>query len=223
MAEDTKVIGILGGTGALGSGLAVRLARSGYAVLIGSRDAERARQAARELLEGRDEPNLTGATNQDVAREADLVIVAVPFLGRDDVLKEVQPYLEGKVVVDATVPLQPPKVSVVHLRPAGSGAMEMQLLLGTDIKVISAFQNVAAAKLKMTGPIECDVLVCGDDKESKERVIAVIDRMGMTGLDAGVLANAVVAEALTSVLIGINRRHKTEAGIRITGIARTQK
>jgi 8-hydroxy-5-deazaflavin:NADPH oxidoreductase len=223
MADDTKVIGILGGTGALGSGLAVRLARSGYAVLIGSRDAERAKQAARELLDGRDEPNLTGAANQDVARQADLIIVAVPFLGRDDVLREVQPHLKGKVVVDATVPLQPPKVSVVHLRPAGSGAMEMQLLLGTDIKVVSAFQNVAAAKLKTAGPIECDVLVCGDDKESKERVIAIIDRMAMTGLDAGVLANAVVAEALTSVLIGINRRHKTEAGIRITGIARTQK
>lgn len=124
-------------------------------------------------------------------------------------------------MVDATVPLQPPKVSVVHLRPAGCGAVEMQQLLGQDAKVVSAFQNVAAAKLKTSDPIDCDVLVCGDDKDAKSEVIALIERMGMTGLDAGVLANAVVAEALTSVLIGINRRHKTEAGIRITGITRS--
>jgi NADPH-dependent F420 reductase len=220
MAEDTKVIGILGGTGALGSGLGLRLARAKYKVLIGSRDAERARQAVSELSGGREEPNLIGASNIEVARQADLVIVAVPFIGRDEVLKEVQPYLKGKVVVDATVPLQPPKVYVVHLRPAGSGAAEMQLLLGPDVKVVSAFQNVAAAKLKTTSPIDCDVLVCGDDKDAKEQVIGLIERMGMMGLDAGVLANSVVAEALTSVLIGINRRHKTEAGIRITGITR---
>lgn len=219
MAEDTKAIGILGGTGALGGGLALRLARSGYPVLIGSRDAQRAKQAARELSDS----NLMGASNQEVAREADLIIVAVPFLGRDEILKEVQPYLKGKVVVDATVPLQPPKVSVVHLRPMGSGAVEMQALLGPEVRVVSAFQNVAAAKLKTMNPIECDVLVCGDDKESKDKVIQLIERMGMIGLDAGALVNAVVAEALTSVLIGINRRHKIEAGIRITGIARTRK
>ncbi|MBN9043404.1 MAG: NADPH-dependent F420 reductase [Rhizobiales bacterium 62-47] len=223
MAEDTTVIGILGGTGALGSGLGFRLARAKYRVLIGSRDIERARQAASELASGSDGPNLVGASNVDVAQQADLVIVAVPFIDRDKVLKEVHSYLKGKVVVDATVPLQPPKVSVVHLRPAGSGAEEMQLLLGSDVKVVSAFQNVAAAKLKTTNLIDCDVLVCGDDKDVKERVISLIERMGMAGLDAGVLANSVVAEALTSVLIGINRRYKTEAGIRITGIARTEK
>lgn len=219
MAEDTKVIGILGGTGAFGSGLALRLARSGYSVLIGSREAERGKKAAHELSE----PNLTGAANREVAHQADLIIVAVPFDGRDQVLKDVQLNLKGKIVVDATVPLNRPKVDVVYLRATQSAATQMQLLLGPDVKVISAFQNVAAAKLRTMDPIECYVLVTGDDQVSKDQVINMVERMGMVALDAGVLANSVVAEALTPVLIQIDRSLETETEVHVTGIYRKEK
>jgi len=219
MTEAVRIVGVLGGTGALGSGLGFRLANAGYSVLLGSRDPEKAKEAARELSSKHGLVNLTGASNMEVAAKSDLIIVAVPFAGRDQVLNEIRAGVIGKTVVDATVPLQPPKVSVVHLRPGGSAAVEMQDLFGPEVHVVSAFQNVAAAKLKSAEPIDCDVLVCADDKTAKEQVIALTDRIGLRGLDAGVLANAVVAEALTSVLIGINRRHKTEAGIRITGIS----
>jgi 8-hydroxy-5-deazaflavin:NADPH oxidoreductase len=220
MAETLRIVGVLGGTGALGRGLGFRLAHAGYSVLLGSRDQEKSKEAARELSSQHGLSNIAGASNKEVAEKADLVIVAVPFVGRDQVLTEIRAGLAGKIVVDATVPLLPPKVSVVHLRPSGSAAVEMQQLLGPEVRVVSAFQNVAAAKLKSSGPIDCDVLVCCDDKAAKEQVVAMIERIGLNGLDAGVLANAVVAEALTSVLIGINRRHKAEAGIRITGISK---
>jgi NADPH-dependent F420 reductase len=219
MTERLHVVGVLGGTGALGRGLGFRLAHAGYSVLLGSRDSERSKEAARELSSLHGLSSIAGASNKEVAAKADLIIVAVPFVGRDHVLTEIRADLAGKVVVDATVPLLPPKVSVVHLRPSGS-AVEMQQLLGPQVRVVSAFQNVAAAKLMSRGPIDCDVLVCCDDKAAKDQVITVIESVGLNGLDAGVLANAVVAETLTSVLIGINRRHSAEAGIRITGISK---
>jgi NADPH-dependent F420 reductase len=220
MNEAVRIVAVLGGTGALGSGLAFRLANAGYSVLLGSRDPERANEAARELSSKYELSSLSGTSNKDAAEKADLIVVAVPFAGRDQVLDEIRTCVIGKTVVDATVPLQPPKVSVVHLRPSGSAAVEMQNLFGPEVRVVSAFQNVAAGKLKSAEPIDCDVLVCADDKTAKEQVVEMINRIGLRGLDAGVLANAVVAEALTSVLIGINRRHKTEAGIRITGISK---
>jgi NADPH-dependent F420 reductase len=125
----------------------------------------------------------------------------------------------GKIVVDAVVPLKPPKVSVVQLPDEGSAAMIAHRIIGGTARLVSAFHNVGAAKLRGEGPVDCDVLVCGDDKEARDAVIALADAAGTRGVDAGVLANSVAPEALTSVLIGINRRYKvSNAGIRITGL-----
>jgi NADPH-dependent F420 reductase len=132
--------------------------------------------------------------------------------------------LQGKILIDATVPLMPPKVSVVQLPPEGSAVGAIQELVGKDVRVVSAFQNVSAQHLAdLAHDVDCDVLVCGNDRDACEVVIALAADMGLRGLYAGVLANSVAAEALTSVLIAINRRYKVPggAGIRITGIPQT--
>lgn len=213
MPSDTT-IGILGGTGDLGSGLAKAWARAGYAVVIGSRSAEKAEAAAGDM-----EGNVRGAGNADAAREADVVVLAVPFASHEATLLEVREAVQGKILVDAAVPLVPPKVSTVQLPAEGSAAQIAQNLLGEGVRVVSAFHNVGAAKLHSGGRADCDVLVFGNDKEAREAVIELAGAVATRGVDGGVLANSAAAEALTSVLIGINRRYKVPgAGIRITGL-----
>jgi NADPH-dependent F420 reductase len=213
MPSDTT-IGILGGTGDLGSGLAKAWARAGYAVVIGSRSAEKAEAAAGEM-----EGKVRGAGNADAAREADVVVLAVPFASHEATLLEVREAVQGKILVDAAVPLVPPKVSTVQLPAEGSAAQIAQNLLGDGVRVVSAFHNVGAAKLHSGGRADCDVLVFGNDKEAREAVIELAGAVATRGVDGGVLANSAAAEALTSVLIGINRRYKVPgAGIRITGL-----
>jgi NADPH-dependent F420 reductase len=213
MPSDTT-IGILGGTGDLGSGLAKAWARAGYAVVIGSRSAEKAEAAADEM-----EGKVRGAGNADAAREADVVVLAVPFASHEATLLEVREAVQGKILVDAAVPLVPPKVSTVQLPAEGSAAQIAQNLLGDGVRVVSAFHNVGAAKLHSGGRADCDVLVFGNDKEAREAVIELAGAVATRGVDGGVLANSAAAEALTSVLIGINRRYKVPgAGIRITGL-----
>lgn len=213
MPSDTT-IGILGGTGDLGSGLAKAWARAGYAVVIGSRSAEKAEAAAGEM-----EGKVRGAGNADAAREADVVVLAVPFASHEATLLEVREAVQGKILVDAAVPLVPPKVSTVQLPAEGSAAQIAQKLLGDGVRVVSAFHNVGAAKLHSGGRADCDVLVFGNDKEAREAVIELAGAVATRGVDGGVLANSAAAEALTSVLIGINRRYKVPgAGIRITGL-----
>ncbi|ADH91502.1 NADPH-dependent F420 reductase [Ancylobacter novellus DSM 506] len=213
MPSDTT-IGILGGTGDLGSGLAKAWARAGYAVIIGSRSAEKAEAAAGEM-----EGKVRGAGNADAAREADVVVLAVPFASHEATLLEVREAVQGKILVDAAVPLVPPKVSTVQLPAEGSAAQIAQNLLGDGVRVVSAFHNVGAAKLHSGGRADCDVLVFGNDKEAREAVIELAGAVATRGVDGGVLANSAAAEALTSVLIGINRRYKVPgAGIRITGL-----
>jgi NADPH-dependent F420 reductase len=147
-------------------------------------------------------------------------VVAVPFASHDATLTEVKEVVQGKIVVDAAVPLVPPKVSVVQLPAAGSAAQMAQQLLGPDVRVVSAFHNVGATKLHEGGRADCDVLVFGDDKAARDVVIGLANEVASAGIDGGVLANSAAAEALTSVLIGINRRYKVPgAGIRITGLA----
>jgi hypothetical protein len=207
-------IAILGGTGDLGSGLAKRWIAAGYPVVIGSRSAEKAQAFAKELG-----GSARGDDNVGAAKSADIVVLAVPFGSHEATLLEVKDSVQGKIVVDAAVPLVPPKVSVVQLPPEGSAAQIAQKLLGDGVKVVSAFHNVGATKLHAGGRADCDVLVFGNDKEARDLVIALAGEVATSGVDGGVLANSAAAEALTSVLIGINRRYKVPgAGIRITGL-----
>jgi NADPH-dependent F420 reductase len=218
MSEPLLTVAIIGATGALGSALARRLARAGSTLVLGSRDAAKARAAADALAAQVGRPIRSGS-NVEAATAADVVIVTVPFAAQRATLAEIAPVVRGKVVVDTTVPLVPPKVMRVQLPAEDSAAVVAQSVLGPDVKVVSAFHNVAAHKLATDQEVDCDVLVFGDDKAARDAVIALADAAGTRGLDGGALANSAAAEALTSVLIGINRRYKVDgAGIRITGL-----
>jgi NADPH-dependent F420 reductase len=150
---------------------------------------------------------------------ADIVVIAVPFSSHDAILDEIADAVAGKIVVDAVVPLVPPKVSLVQLPAQGSAAQIAHARIGDKALVVAAFHNVSAAKLRATGDVDCDVLVFGNERAARDTVIALAGALGTRGIDGGPIANAVAAEALTSVLIGINRRYKVDlgAGLRITG------
>lgn len=219
----SKRIAILGGTGALGTGLVRRWTQAGHAVIIGSRTLEKAEVALAELKQvmaewGATQLDVAAMENLDAARAADIVVLTVPFAHQKSTLEHVRPALEGKILVDVTVPLMPPKVGTVQLPPEGSAGMAAQQLLGESVKVVSAFQNVAAHHLQEGHGIECDVLVCGNDKDARAEVIGLVEACGMRGFHAGPIANSAAAEALTSVIININRAFKCHAGIRITGL-----
>jgi NADPH-dependent F420 reductase len=207
-------IAVLGGSGELGSALARRWTEAGYPIIIGSRTIDRAFEAAAKISD-----HVRGAENVEAAEAADIIVLAVPYSNHAHILDSVRQVASGKIVLDAVVPLVPPKVSVVQLPQGGSAALEAKAILGPDVKIVSAFHHVGAAKLHAGGKVDCDVLVFGDDKAARDLAITLADAAGMRGIDGGVLANSVAAEALTSVLIGINRRYKVNgAGIRITGI-----
>jgi 8-hydroxy-5-deazaflavin:NADPH oxidoreductase len=217
--QTRPTLAIIGGTGALGTGLAMRWAGAGYAVVLGSRAREKAEDAARHIESRQGAPAVRGLDNRAAAAACDIVVIAVPYSNHDAILDEISEAVVGKIVVDAVVPLVPPRVSIVQLPPEGSAAQAAQQRLGAGTRVVSAFHNVAAAKLASNGPVDCDVLVFGDDRSAREAVMALADAAGTRGIDAGPLANAVVGEALTAVLIGINRRYKVPgAGIRITAL-----
>lgn len=223
MSEKRPVIAVVGGTGALGGGLAWRWARAGYPVIIGSRDAKRAAEAAQALAERLPGARVSGRDNAAAAAEAEICVLTVPYANHRPMLEAVKTGVAGKILVDATVPLVPPKVSRVQLPPAGSAAKEAQDFLGPDVRVVAAMHNIAAAHLAADhGAPDCDVLVCGNDADARETVVALVEAAGFTAWHAGPIENAAAAEALTSVLIFINRRYKVEgAGIRITGAAKT--
>ena len=211
--NGTEKIAVVGGTGKLGAAIARRLAKAGRAVIIGSRSTESAAARAAELGFG-----LTGMTNADAAQAADIIIVTVPFDAQDRTLAEIRPHVAGKLVVDTTVPLVPPKVMRVQLPAEGSAAERARLALGEGVRVISAFHSVAAHKLITDKDIECDILVFGDDKADRQIVVGLADAMGLRGLHGGALVNSAAAEALTSVLIFLNKTYQVDgAGIRITG------
>jgi 8-hydroxy-5-deazaflavin:NADPH oxidoreductase len=217
--QERPKIAVLGGTGDLGSALARRWAGAGYAVIIGSRHKEKAEAAAREMQAEAPAAAVTGEDNLGAAQTADVVVLAIPYANHAAILGEIRSAVAGKIVVDAVVPLVPPKVSVAQLPTEGSAAQIAQQLLGAETRVVSAFHNVGASKLQAGGRVDCDVLVFGNDRPARDLVIALADAAGTRGVDGGVLANSVAAEALTSVLIGINRRYKVDgAGIRITGL-----
>lgn len=216
-------IAILGGTGALGTGLARRWAQAGYAIIIGSRSLDSANVAVEELKtvlqqRGVENANLQAAENTKAAELADIVVLTVPYAHHQSTLASVKAAVQGKILIDVTVPLRPPKVGTVQLPEAGSAAQEAQALLGEDVKVVSAFQNVAAHHLQEGHGIDCDVLVAGNDKEARATVVTLVEAAGMKGFSVGPIANSAAAEALTSVLIQINRQFKCHAGIRISGL-----
>jgi NADPH-dependent F420 reductase len=221
MSEAKKTIAVLGGTGKEGGGLALRWAHRGHPVIIGSRTAERAEEAAAEMRATLgDAANLRGLANVDAAAAADIVVLAVPFAAQQSTVADIATQLAGKILIDVTVPLVPPKVSRVQLPEGGSAVEAVQKLLGEGVRVVSAFQNISAHHLtKLDEEVECDVLVCADDSEAAEEVVALAQEIGLTAWNAGPLCNSVVSEALTSVLISLNRRYKVPgSGIRITGV-----
>lgn len=209
---STPSIAIVGGTGKLGAAIAYRLARAGYRVILGSRDPARASATAGELgVEAAD-------SNAAAAAAGDIVIVTVPFAAQDATLADIAPHVAGKIVVDTTVPLVPPKVMRVQMPPEGSAAIRAAALLGESVRTVSAFHNVAAHKLASDADIGCDVLVFGDEKDARAEVVALADAMGLRGLHAGALVNSAAAEAMTSILIFLNKTYRVDgAGIRITG------
>lgn len=220
MSMEKRTIAVIGGTGAEGSGLALRWAHHGHGVIIGSRDASKAQAAAAELNERLGGKRVRGADSASAAEQADIVVLTVPFSAQATLATALKDKLQGKVLIDVTVPLVPPKVARVQLPPQDSCVVAVQEMLGPEVRVVSAFQNVSAHKLKdLNYRIECDVLVTGDDKEARKIAIDLAAAAGLRGVDAGPLANSVVAESLTSALIHINRTYKIpDAGIRITGL-----
>ena len=216
-------IAILGGTGALGAALASRLAKAGHSVLIGSRDAAKAAAVAREVAEG-GRFDVSGGSLADTVEAADICFLTVPYAAQAETLARVREGLQGKILVDATVPLIPPKVGVVQLPPKGSAAVEAAGILGPEVRVVSALQNIGAEKLRSGEPIEAEVLVAGDEAACVQQVMDLLRGIGLRCWHVGPLANAAASEALTSVLIQLNRRYKLhQAGIRVTSALRTRR
>jgi NADPH-dependent F420 reductase len=219
ITADIHSIAVIGGTGALGGGLARRWARAGYRIHIGSRDGEKAAAAAAELATALPGSTVTGHANPAAAAAADLVVLAVPFAHQRAILEDIRPAVRGKILVDTTVPLVPPKVMRVQLPKEGCAALITQGIVGADTNVVAAFQNVAADVLAADADPECDVLVAGDKIEAREVVIGLARKAGFRAWHAGALANAAAMEALTSVLIFMNKHYRAEhAGIRLTGV-----
>lgn len=218
-------LAVLGGTGKEGSGLALRWAHAGYPVILGSRSAEKAAEKAQEINQAIGKDTVRGMDNIAAAKAADISILTVPFAAQRPTAEDVKEALTGKILVDVTVPLVPPKVAQVQLPNGGSAVNAIQEYLGEDVKVVSAFQNISAHHLKdLDYKFDCEVLVCGNDVAACEQVIELSESIGLPAWYAGVLANSVVTEGLTSVLIAINKRYKVpSAGIRITGVRKPEE
>ena len=211
---NKKLISLLGGTGDLGTGLANRLLKAGYKVIIGSRTLEKAQHAERSLGK-----NTKGLLNKDAALQGEIIILTVPFAHQRGIVEECKTELKGKLFIDTTVPLMPPKVATVQLPSEGSAAEIAQNILGDDVRVVSAFQNISAELLQSDKEIDCDVLVCGNKKEWRQEVIDLVNTLGMKGWHAGMLPNSAAVESMTSVLISINKHHAiSHSGIKVTGL-----
>jgi hypothetical protein len=221
MRMQAKSFAIIGGTGALGRGLAVRALRHGITVCIGSRTAEKAEAAAAQLRAGNPGALVSGASNAVAAQAGDLIAVTVPFASQLETLRSIREPARGKIVIDATVPLVPPRVARVQLPPEGSAALRAQKELGPDVRVVSALHTVAATRLGSDASAQeiGDVLVFGDDKASREVVVALLAQMDLAALHGGSLANSAATEAFTSVLIFLNKHYGADhAGLRVIGI-----
>jgi 8-hydroxy-5-deazaflavin:NADPH oxidoreductase len=216
-------IPIIGGTGALGYGLAVRLARAGQTIVIGSRKPERAEEAAAKLRDAVPGAEIEGLPNDEAAKRGPIVFLTVPFRAQSETLTNLKEALaEGQLLVDCTVPLAA-AISGKATRTVGvwqgSAAQQAQEMVPDGVTVLSALHTVSAPVLAGDGQLDEDVLICGDKKADKSRVAAVIELIdGLRAVNAGPLEQARIVETLTAMLIGINGRYKTHAGIRITGL-----
>ena len=226
MAEEQALpiitkIAVLGGTGKEGKGLAYRWARAGYEVVIGSRSKEKAETAANELNEKLNRTmTIKAMENPEAASWCDLAVLTVPFSAQQTLLESIKEAISGKILVNVTVPLVPPKITKVQMPSAGSAAQEAQNLLGETTPVVAAFQNISYERLLNDEEVDCDVIVCGTGKSNRQVVIELVKKAGMIGWDGGVIENAVVVEGLTSILLGLNRQFEGRAaGIKITGLS----
>jgi len=215
MDKDINVA-IVGGTGSLGSGLALRLAAPGVRVIIGSRDREKAKTVVESLRKSLTRGALEGETNQEAVKEAEFVVIAVPYEGHATTVAQLKGQLAGKTVIDAVVPL---KKGRPFVPAAGSALLEAQQILGDEAPVVGALHNISAVDLQSADAALGDVLVCGDNEAAKQKVMEVIRRIGARSFDAGPAANAYVIEGLTGVLISLNRKYKSQhASVKVTGI-----
>jgi 8-hydroxy-5-deazaflavin:NADPH oxidoreductase len=213
-------IAILGGTGKEGKGLGYRFANKGLKVCIGSRTLEKAQETASELMGLINRPVIIqGYSNLEAAAISDIVVLTVPYSAHRPVLENLKSSLTGKILIDVTVPLVPPKVTKVQMPAAGSAAQEAYSILGEGVRLASAFHHISYENLLLEEDIDCDVFVTGTSQETRKDVLGLVAAIGLQGWDAGPIENSVVLEGLTSILIGINKQFgKTSAGIRITGI-----
>ncbi|MBI2347656.1 MAG: NADPH-dependent F420 reductase, partial [Deltaproteobacteria bacterium] len=200
MDKDINVA-IVGGTGSLGSGLALRLAAPGVRVIIGSRDREKAKSVVESLRKSLTRGALEGETNQEAIKEAEFVVIAVPYEGHATTVAQLKGQLAGKTVIDAVVPL---KKGRPFVPAAGSALLEAQQIVGDEAPVVGALHNISAVDLQSADAALGDVLVCGDNEAAKQKVMEIIRRIGARSFDAGPAANAYVIEGLTGVLISLN-------------------
>jgi NADPH-dependent F420 reductase len=223
-AAPTRSIAILGGTGPAGTGLALRWARAGETIIIGSRDAQRAQEVAAKIKQKTGpEANVSGMENSAACATADFLVLTVPFESQADLLKQLKPAIsEGSILVDATVPL----AASVGGRASrtlgvwqGSAAQQAAELVPKGVSVVAAFHNVSADLLNGDAPLDCDVIVCSNDPDASQLVRALAAKIpGVRAIDGGKLENSRIVEQITALLVGLNIRHKGHAGIRITGL-----
>lgn len=212
-------IGIVGGTGREGRGIAIRWAKAGHTVTIGSRDAARGAAMAEELS-GTHGVTLRGTGNAECCDGADVVLLTIPYGGHGETLRELKSALEGKIVIDITVPLKPPAVRSVNLPEGKSAALEAQAILGENTKVVATMHHISSEHLgDPDHAFDCDVLVCGDDPAARATVSGLVSDLGLRAIEAGVLKNAIALESMTPVLLFINKKYGADgAGIRIVGL-----
>ncbi|MBI4527715.1 MAG: NADPH-dependent F420 reductase [Deltaproteobacteria bacterium] len=216
MMEKELSVAIVGGTGNLGTALALRLAAPGVRVIIGSRDRQKAKTVVESLGKSLWQGKIEGETNQEAVKEADVVVVAVPYEGHATMVADLKGQLSGKTVIDTVVPLNKGKP---FTPPAGSALLEAQEILGAEAPVVGALHNISALDLNEPDAPLGDVLICGNSDAAKQQVMEILRRIGARCFDAGPAANAYVVEGLTGVLIHLNRKYKSKhASIRITGI-----
>ena len=216
MTSKSRVIGIFGGTGALGSALSKKWSKAGHQIIIGSRNADKAISVAEEINAEIENDNVTGSDLMETAKNCGIAVLAVPYFSHSETLNQIKPFLSGKILVDTTVPLSKP-VTKVNLPKHGCAALEAQTLLGEEVHVVSALQNIGSHLVGSEEKIDAEVLVCGNSNDAVDEVISLIGDLGLQCWHAGSIENSAAAEALTSVLISINQKHKLKSsGIKIT-------
>ena len=222
MVSERLIVAVIGGTGRMGRGLVYRWARAGYSVLVGSRTSVKAQALAAEIRVRLQQPGapVYGLGNVEAAWQAEIVVLSVPYDAYRSTLEFIREAVQGKILVNVVVPLRPPNISKAWRPPAGSAALEAQEILGPNVAVVDAFQNIAHSWLWKDEPVNCDVLVAGKGKANRQKVISLVEGAGLRAWDAGPIENTAVVEGLTSVLIYMNKTYGSiHAGLRITGLS----